>query len=552
MPNFADYYYLKISSVVNIGIGSDKGGMDFATSGFELIYEIDQIPSARIDLPIGRQVSGSAVGKVVSTANIFSDLPPFTPVTLRMKIDVLDSRTVKKGKNVGFPIGQYFNVFEGYFSAPLHIKSSSGTATLTIQCFGATAALAGATQYNNGAVIVSYPNSNTFAAQRIGSRAQEAHTLNDAIQHHSGGNIASNLWAAGMLPLLEQCIESVNLWTSSITPALEQATAALDRINKNQILPLAVLPIVNAGPASFQAEFQKSLAAQLTNGFYSLWRDGSDTADLWDVIQSMGQYFLYHFVPGVSEDAVAPVTPNLGGEEFVTIDPSEYSSLNLNGVYSPKFYAYQSVVGLYSKAFTTGAYQTTAAPSQIIGKASIDAIIGKTKIIEAPNWLLPPPAPAKRSLWSFFTGGPNPDKANARNAPAPPADKIQGAIETGYLQSGIGNNYAEAILHEELFLHRKLAFDGRLRFDIAPGSLIKLNTVGEAFTGQQETLYGCLNRVRISVGSGASGSHAKTTLELTHIRTQDDHNRFTTPFHPIFRSEAWVGGPLAGGSNDVE
>lgn len=528
-----EYYYLKVQAKAIIN------GTEFPLNAVHLTYEVDEIASAQLELPIGRQVQGSKIGQISSAMGVFNDIAPFSPVQVMVKIDVPLGRAAPPGKKPGFPVGSWFKAFDGFYSAPLHTKSMAGTASLTVQCFGATAALAGATQYVAGTGIqVGPPNGASHVVTRFGA-AKPTLTLYDAVNLHCT-NIASDLWASALKPMLDVAVTSTSLWTDGEFGNL--AKDALARINKFSVLPRGELDI-SGGTSGFQASFQKALAKQFTDGFYRIWRDGSDDADLWDVIKACGTCFRFHFVPAVDEDGIVPLCPNLSGEPLLIVDPDEYGVLEAQSLYSPKFYAYLKTVGLYSKAFASSQFQDKAAPSRVVGRATLNSLgEGRTQMVEAPAWILPVAGPAKDAL---NPGGKVPDKGNPKPVNAP--QQSQGQIETLYFQSGIGDRLAESILHEEVFQHRKLAITGRFRMDIAPGSTIQINTAGEAFTGEQQTLFGMVNDVRISIGNSTSGSYAKTRLGLTHVRTKSEHASFTTQFHPLFRSR-WIGGPLVQGA----
>ncbi len=542
MPSSVDYYYVKVNAHAIIG------GKKFNVNSFEINYELDEIASATICLPIGRKMTGDAVGEVSEAMNVFRNTPPFTPVKLMIELQVPLKRAAPSGKNVGFPDG-FFLAFDGYFSAPAHKKSIAGCASLVIQCFGATAALAGATQYVNGTVISpGPPNGSSYIVTHLGEH-QYNKTLYDAVRDFCP-NISNDLWGAGIQVLMEEAIKSIDIWSQAANPGA--ASDALNRINpvEGGILPSSQLSLENGGSGTtqFQSEFQKALAKQICDGFYQIWRDGDDEADLWDVLKGLAQHFRFHFVPSIEEDALAPICPNLGGEPWLTIDPSEYSEIDLSSVYSPKFYAYVKTIGLYTKSFSSSQFQATCAPSRTVGQSSLDTDFkGRVKMLEAPCWVVPPSAPA---IKSFKPGGETSDKSSPKPN-APPPGLPQGQMEKLWFDSGIGDSLAESILHEEVFRHRKLAFSGRARFDICPGSTVRINTAGENFTSERATFFGMVDRVTIRVTDGPSGNTLSTAIKLANVRTDVENKKYGVDAHPLFKTR-WVGGVLARGADRVK
>ena len=85
---------------------------------------------------------------------------------------------------------------------------------------------------------------------------------------------------------------------------------------------------------------------------------------------------------------------------------------------------------------------------------------------------------------------------------------------------------------------------GRYRLDIAPGSLIQLNSAGDLFDQSHETVFASVSGVDISIGNQGQGSYAHTSFQLTNIRSNTEHQKFTTPDHPLYDGAAWRGGKL--------
>jgi hypothetical protein len=169
---------------------------------------------------------------------------------------------------------------------------------------------------------------------------------------------------------------------------------------------------------------------------------------------------------------------------------------------------------------------------------------GRFHLHTAPSWMLPSGTPGKVSL-SFDSG--YPDASNPQSTGGKETDSAaasQAALESQYLDSNLGNDIAAAVLHDNLFDHRRMKIGGRLRFDIAPGSLLQINTVGEKFTGESDVLFGHVNSVTIEVGEvGGGESFARTEFELVHVRSKTEHETLTVTEHPLY-GVPWYGGQL--------
>lgn len=531
MPKFADYYYVDVKAEATIN------GAQVPVCSLEINYRVNEIPTARVMFPVGREVAGSRTGRVADTLGIISKLEPFTPIEIRIKATPQPGdRAAPSGKDRGFPSGSMFRVFKGFMSAPSTEKSAAGSASIGVDCFGLPAALAGTTQFAVGTGISAAPaNGSSYSVVRLGGGATSG-MLNDAIRQFCT-NASSDLWSGGLQPIMQIAAQGASTWFNR--PQNDFALQALKRINVGGVLPVSKLSLDHF---NLKGPLDRSLAVQLCNGFWSVWRDGSDEGDLWDVLMAFQQYFRFHFVPAVEEDSVAPISLNLRADPWRTLDPSEYWVTGQRSVFDQKFYSYLTEVGVYAKSFSSSPAQDKAATSRVVGQALLKgkpgAWAGRMKVVEAPPWILPLGSAAKNSLNS---GSFVPDKGNPEGG-QPPSES-QGSLESRYFRSGIGDGFAGAILHDTLFAHRKMNLEGRLRFDIAPGSTINVNTLGEVFAGGKDTLFAVVEGVRIRVGNQGGNSYATTGLDLTNVRTQQEQSTLAVAQHPIF-NVSWRGGKL--------
>jgi hypothetical protein len=113
-----------------------------------------------------------------------------------------------------------------------------------------------------------------------------------------------------------------------------------------------------------------------------------------------------------------------------------------------------------------------------------------------------------------------------------------GAIMDIWYGSDMGKRLAQYELYNRVFTHREGTITGRFRLDIAPGSLVKIQTIGDRFVGKSESLYGHAIRVRLTCGNTL-----ETTVWLKAIRTEFEHETYTTPEHPLYKHR-WPGAML--------
>lgn len=115
--------------------------------------------------------------------------------------------------------------------------------------------------------------------------------------------------------------------------------------------------------------------------------------------------------------------------------------------------------------------------------------------------------------------------------------------------------YAHEVFINQMLRGQGGSFSGKLRFDIAPLSILKLNATSEKFIGAgqddlAETIFGCVQRVTVAIN--AEAGMAGTTFQLSHVRTESENqeNRTSTAEHPLFGTSIHGGGkhgsPLVG------
>lgn len=543
MSNLPDYYYITVEAraVVN--------NRAVPVAGFSCDFALNAMSIANIDIPLGRLAGGGKIGTDAPVENVLSDLRPNVPVQLYAKFTPKPgSRAAPPGASPGFPVGKEFLAFTGYTRGPAFEKNAeSGSAVFCIEVYGWAVGLAGATQFVNGTIVDGATNGGSIIQSRLGNTAKVAPTLVDALVGEFGG-AAADIWGTGIYPLFQKIVAATSAWSE------QENSFAEDALNKflnspslpNVALSLARYPVATGSSAKL---FERGLATWLVNCIYNGWVQGG--ADLWDTLLYLSDTFMFRVVSAIESGSIAPITLALAGAPWRTINPNEYTTITQRRQFDPKYYAYPSTCGIYATGWTSSPWQDSAAVTAAYGRAHIDvsALSGTGRFIlrAAPAWLVPISASATDSI---VPGGAIPDASNPVGGQAP---KIQqGAAESLYFSADAspsatpGNGVAMTILRDELFFARQLTISGRFRVDIAPGSLLCINTMGEVFAGLGQTLFGHVTGVRLEVGISGNGGFARTSLSLTAVRSKAEHENteLTTEVHPLY-GERWVGGPLS-------
>jgi hypothetical protein len=126
----------------------------------------------------------------------------------------------------------------------------------------------------------------------------------------------------------------------------------------------------------------------------------------------------------------------------------------------------------------------------------------------------------------------------------PPPDRPGPAAGLGDQQrSYVAMRFAEHWYKTEVLSQRQGEMSGKLRFDIAPGSIIGIETSANDIEAQ-DTLYATVTQVSYAID--AERGEAGTSFGLSHIRTSAENELETlTADAPKLYIEAWKGAPLA-------
>jgi hypothetical protein len=167
---------------------------------------------------------------------------------------------------------------------------------------------------------------------------------------------------------------------------------------------------------------------------------------------------------------------------------------------------------------------------------------------EPPSWLSNPVQWNRKSGASTAVAGPvNGDMSAPNYGTRTAKTKSPRAMLEMMKSSKVATRLAEHWYKSELLYQRYGEMSGYLRFDIAPGSIVKIETPPrdvELYGDGNHFMYATVTQVSYSIN--AERAMAGTSFSLAHIRTEDENadNTITAAKPPMFMS-AWPGGPLS-------
>lgn len=263
--------------------------------------------------------------------------------------------------------------------------------------------------------------------------------------------------------------------------------------------------------------------------------------------------FFFAISPGVDWAFPIPFFAGLN-KEWKTIKADEYSYANFNAnmsqllesvdVFYPINNSMTNSSGLGSVSGAVGLEK----PLGFYPEETAQDKQGLKLYKEPPGWLSNPVQWNRKSVRTTGEGAPLPGDTMAPNfgEGSSPIKSPRAMLEM-LKGSGVIDRLAEHWYKSELLYQRYGEMSGYLRFDIAPGSTIKIETPlrdVEWYNDTQNHMFATVTQVSYSIN--AERAMAGTSFSLAHIRTEAENNdeKITNPYPPLFL-EKWSGGPLA-------
>jgi hypothetical protein len=330
-------------------------------------------------------------------------------------------------------------------------------------------------------------------------------------------------------------------------------------------LPLNLTGFMGGDPAVYMG-----LSAH--EGLSRMIMDGMAYNTFWSkLVGDLAPSYMFAISPSVEFAQAIPFFPGLY-EHYVTITGEEYNYANFNAncanmisgivIYWPP-QGDASGVGMGGQREKVMRYCLPAGkyPPE---DPDYEDHWGNILVRDAPAWLANPvyAMAYTRDNHTFYPGRSSADPQEG-NKPNPEATEHHNKVEKHYRDTkdpvdGIPLNvydrfachwYKSAILGQ-----RYGELSGKLRFDIAPGSIVKIEAPINAIGKENTPMFGAV--VQVSFVINAETHTAGTSFSLSHLRTQEENNindstsrkHYVSRRAPIYKDERpgapWPGGPL--------
>ena len=265
------------------------------------------------------------------------------------------------------------------------------------------------------------------------------------------------------------------------------------------------------------------------------------STSLWGIlIEVIAAQFGCGVIPLANSAIFAPVLP-MDRQHAIAIEPEDFVDFNFSCLSKRPLYGV-GVISNYSFLNTT--LLPRLAPC--VGSSFVPdpAATGMWLFTQAPAWLdgyvnIDPARATNPEINKTLT-----QPSNSAVTGANTAQKTNRNIaEETAAYSTAQNQYAKMMYAANALNSREGILVGKLRFDVAPGTTIKIKSAGEfqkqGYPGVDElaeSLFGFVARTIIMID--AEQSVASTSFELTNLRTESENktNRFALDTHPFFDS----------------
>lgn len=312
----------------------------------------------------------------------------------------------------------------------------------------------------------------------------------------------------------------------------------------------------------------QAAAESITGALLTGWKNVS----LWDVL--IGQYFPAFglaLVPMVDRAIVVADTPGYKtspDDYWRTLSANDYTGTDFKtSVTQPIRYLGVMVSAQHDR---TGAYTNTSPSLGGYFRDDSDDPSGQEGTlltVNAPDWLhrIPHTASGALGVADRSTGAARMQAVPEASSPEPetPDVRISAAeLDAALVDcSQMSTRYAHLLFVRHALQGRNGPLTGRLRFDLAPGSHIRLLASDNPFlsddgNGSPDTaaieMYAAVSRVTIDID--AESSAASTSLQLEQIRSRAENEgmaRAGLREHPFFGTNVVVGAPLIPSSDDL-
>ena len=558
MTKPAPYAFTNLANTLDMGgkVNINVNGIELVASQFQMEYGVNAIPNATALIALGRD---ARTGDDSSVYQAVSSLKQMAPVIVTLSGKMLDWDTAGKE----WPMGEHI-LFIGYVSG-ITYRRTLGTVSLVL---------------NMVQKMVDLTFSSAGSADLVPGAPQDlmlpmlAKNAGGEIYGTAGGRFVESLtrdqnidFSMGILKVIETLCRDNQLqiheaWCSGSTPGVaankRDNSKALDVINASGLWE-GIHNAESVGTDQYSKAYKLDINSS-GRPFVSKWvgrivQSNLSSNSIWSMlIGSLLPSFGMALFPTSTKAYLAPWLP-MSRDYKRTIRPEEYVDFNLS---------MQSKRPLYGVGVSSS-YNFATIEKQGDGKVCVGASFiadstegqndGMWMFVNAPGWM---------DGWVQFdsnigAAGGDPSIVAMLSKPSHDATGVDADAFQAEDSSALADEwnptlekYAQMIYAQNSLRSREGTLVGKLRFDIAPGTHIRIESRGSLVhqTGNMGVdqlavpLIGMVSSVAVSIN--AEKPSANTVFRITNLRTEEENAspRFSMASHPFFTVGHFEESPL--------
>ena len=271
---------------------------------------------------------------------------------------------------------------------------------------------------------------------------------------------------------------------------------------------------------------------------------------IWSKLIEYGEIFHFDIIPLANSAIVVPKTFGLRDTWCKRIAATDYATVALNAKIDKPVRGV-AVIGIGTPS-ATGIFSTTNLSIGGCYTPDPPSEDGMIHIVRPPRWLESVPSSGASAARS--TGIASTTRVPTSTTPAtsmsPAITGSSSGVTRGMVVAStraMYEAYAKAVYVQNVLRTRAGTLSGKLRFDIAPGSVVEIEGTSDKFlaAGDQaaQRLVGTV--IRVSVAINAEKSKAGTAFRIRDVRTESENrdDRTSSAEHPLYTT-IFKGAPL--------
>jgi hypothetical protein len=557
MPTLTNFQSYKIQAYATIHF--KNGPVDVDLTSASLTYALNSIPQATLQLALGR----NALTGLAATIHHFVD-----DMSVTLPIEVF-LRVLRGPNSFGFVFenwpATFFRVFNGLVTSTGYTRTRDQV-NLVINCVNWLADLNFSSCLTRQAHTLTPEMLSGPAAFQLGQGIEPAFlATTQATAFFTPANVQADMWGRSLGPwLLRICEQDVLAEPNDPKGGPGSNIEAKNALSRFEpfAYPNAVLAVGPGGqPILGQYRFSKplklplvglpgveSVALAMAEDVTAETFESMAATTMWDkLVGGFAANYRFAIVPLVDTALVVPLTAGMR-TPWAVIYGQEYGAIS---------YQDQKPRPAKGAKLFTGIGSLTGAIGNVLGAAGLQPTFGgqylnpqikngMTIFANAPRWSANVVAPP------HFGGQAAQPQGVRGNAFFPGQGVAPANVDPQLIRAGAKNIwdvYARHVYITEALRGRQGSLQGKLRFDIAPGSTVEVRAVQDKFVLAQtgnlagSVLYGEVQAITHTID--AEAQQASTALQLANVRNFSENQVDATSIHkhPLY-SDFWNGAPL--------